>query len=533
MRARLDSYECRHGAGYTKITTERDGTRAEILYFVPPTPEDDPCPAELWVLRLTNNSRTTQVIQLFSYVELSFKDAFSDLHNLDWSQHILSSRYDETCQAILAGTRFSPTTQFFASDRPPLGFDCDRDSFVGRCRGLEEPAAVVAGVPNGSVAARGNNIGSLHHEVCLEPGTEAKVVYVLGITDSPDDIGEVTRRYRDPAQVGLAFDALGSDWEAYFDAFSMRTPDADTTAMLNCWSPLQCRTALHWSRFVSGYETGLGRGIGTRDTAQDTLGVAHAAPAEVASRLERLWGVQFADGHTWHQFFPFTGKGGPGLAAERPTWPQWFSDDHLWLVIATCSYLEETGDYAYLGRRVRYAQQDVVGPLRAGLGGEGTDDTVWGHMMAALAFTLANRGPHGLPRSGFSDWDDTLNVDHGSGRAESVWCAMQFCRAVLDLAVLAEHLGQEAEAGRFRRMHAEMADAVNSCAWDGSWYGRAFDDDGRLIGVSSEDRHRINLIPQSWCVIGEVAPRAGRARHGLGSRHPGHALRSQPDVAAL
>ena len=479
VRAPFDSYECRHGAGYTKITTERKGTWAEILYFVPPTAPDDPCPAELWVLRLANRSLSSQVIQVFSYVELSFADASSDMHNLDWSQHVLSSRYDEARHAIVAGTRFSPTTQFFASDRAPLGYDCDREAFVGPYRGLESPASVVLGSPNRSEAARGNNIGSLFHEISLEPGAEAGIVYVLGITDTPDAISALTRRYRDPAEVGLALEALRSDWEAYFGAFSVQTPDADTTAMLNCWSPLQCRTTLHWSRFVSGYETGVGRGIGTRDTAQDTLGVVHAAPGEVASRTERLWGVQFEDGHCWHQFFPLTGEGGPGLAAERPAWPQWFCDDHLWLVIATCAYLKETGDQAYLGRRVPYAQHEATGPQHTGRGSSepglaGTDDTIWGHMMAALGFTLANRGPHGLPRSGFADWDDTLNVDHGSGLAESVWCAMQFCRAALDLAELADHLRRPEEAARFKIMHDEMALAINACAWDGSWYRALF-----------------------------------------------------------
>ena len=522
VRAPLDSFECRHGAGYTKITTEQKGIHAEILYFVPPRPPGDPCPAELWVLRLANNSQVGQVIQVFSYVELSFVDASSDIHNLDWSQHILSSHYEAGCHAIVAATRFSPTTQFFASDRPPHGYDCDREAFVGRCRGLESPAVVVVGRPGGSEAPRGNNIGSLYHEVSLEPGAETRIVYVLGITDTPGHISAVTGRYRDPAEVGLALEALRSGWDTYFEAFGVETPDADTTAMVNFWSPVQCRTALHWSRFVSGYETGLGRGIGTRDTAQDTLGVVHAAPGEVASRMERLWGVQFADGHTWHQFFPLTGKGGPGLAAERPTWPQWFCDDHLWLVIATCAYLQETGDYSYLERRVPYAEEEPAGSQsllqRDRQGDTETDDTIWGHMMAALRFSVASRGPHGLPRPGFADWDDTLNVDHGSGLAESVWCAMQFCRAALDLAGLADHLRRPAEAERFRGMHREMARAVNACAWDGSWYGRCFDDDGRLLGVSSEVHHRINLIPQSWCVIGEVAP-PERARAAMASAH--------------
>ncbi len=521
VRAALDSYECRHGAGYTKITTQRNGTWSEIVYFVPPTPPEDPCPAELWVLRLANRSEEVQEIQVFSYVELSFTDAFSDLHNLDWSQHILSSRYDEDRQAIVTGTRFSPTVQFFASDRPPLGYDSDREAFVGPYRGLEAPAAVVAGAPMRSQAPRGNNIGSLYHEFSLEPGEEVRIVYVLGITDTPAAIGAVIERYRDPAQVELALAALRSDWTDYFAAFSAETPDADTNAMLNCWSPLQCRTTLYWSRFVSGYETGLGRGVGTRDTAQDTLGIVHAAPSEVASRLERLWGVQFEDGHTWHQFLPLSGRGGPGLAAERPAWPQWFSDDHLWLVIAACAYLKETGDYEYLTRRVPYAEEEPGGLLvrdATGARSGQSDDTIWGHLMAALGFTLSHRGPHGLPRSGFSDWDDTLNVDHGSGQAESVWCAMQLCRALLDLAELSDHLGRPKEAARFRTVHGETAQAVNDCAWDGSWYARCFDDEGKPIGVSSETRHRINLIPQSWCVIGEVAP-LERAKLAMASAH--------------
>jgi cellobiose phosphorylase len=111
-----------------------------------------------------------------------------------------------------------------------------------------------------------------------------------------------------------------------------------------------------------------------------------------------------------------------------------------------------------------------------------------------------------------------MNVDHGSGRAESVWCAMQFCRATLDLTALCDHLHRSEDAVRFRRLHAEMAAAVNASAWDGAWYARAFDDEGRPIGVASEVRHRINLVPQSWSVIGEVAP-PERAEIAMRSAH--------------
>ena len=253
--------------------------------------------------------------------------------------------------------------------------------------------------------------------------------------------------------------------------------------MVNLWNPVQCRTTLHWSRSASAYETGLGRGMGTRDSAQDTLGTVHAAPARARETLTRLLQLQFLDGHAWHQFFPLTGEGSAGLAAEIPEWPQWFCDDHLWLVIAVCAYVRETGELGFLDERVSYA--------------DGPAETVLEHLLRGIEFTLSHRGPHGLPRPGFADWDDTLNVDHGSGKAESVWCAMQFCRAVRDLAgVTGLDLCTD-----------EMADAVNDAAWDGAWYARAFDDDGRPVGVSAEPVHRINMNPQTWSVIGEVAPR--------------------------
>jgi cellobiose phosphorylase len=244
--------------------------------------------------------------------------------------------------------------------------------------------------------------------------------------------------------------------------------------------------------------------MGTRDSAQDTLGTMHSLPGQARRTLTRTWALQFRDGHVWHQVLPLSGEGGPGLAAEFPSWPQWFSDDHLWVVLATCAYLRETGDLAYLDERVPWA--------------DGDDETVWGHALQAVEFSLAHRGPHGLPRLGFADWDDTLNADHGSGKAESVWCAMQLCRTVLDLAEVCRHTGRLAEAERFEGIHAEMAALVNAVAWDGAWYARAFDDDGAPIGVASEEHHRINLNPQTWAIIGEVAPpeRAERALRSVG-----------------
>ena len=500
VRGHLDDYECRHGPGYTRIRSSFEGIECELLYFVPPDAADGICPCELWVARIRNTGAQARSIRTFSYAEFGYFDSLSDQQNLDWSQHIMSTRLEGN--AVLASTRFRATTSFIGASEAPMGWTGDRDDFVGRYRDLAAPIVVETGAPSNTGAPRGNTIGSLSHDLELRPGEEHRLVYVLGITDHPGEIAGVVARYADRSEVDRAFIDLHADWAEYLERFAVVTPDPEMSEMLTAWNQVQCRTTLNWSRFVSGYETGLGRGMGTRDSAQDILGTVHSLPAQALRTLSRTWALQFPDGHAWHQVFPLTGEGGPGLAAEFPAWPQWFSDDHLWLVLATCAYLRETGDLAYLDAVVPWA------------GGDGA--TVWTHMLQAIEFTLANRGPQGLPRAGFADWDDTLNVDHGSGRAESVWTAMLLCRTVLDLADVCEHAGRSADATRLMELHAEMAAIVNAVAWDGEWYGRAFDDRGRPIGVAAEERHRINLNPQTWSVIGEVAPRA-RAERALAS----------------
>ena len=499
---KLSSYECRHGAGYTCIASTHSGITASLLCFVPPAPKDEACPCELWVLNIKNTGKKPRKLRTFSYVEFSFCDTLGDQLNLDWCQHILEARVKDGI--ITSKTRFAPTTNFFGSSVKPAGFDTDREIFVGRWRDLSNPEVVERGKPSNVEAPRGNNIGSLCHNITLAPGQEKEIVFVMGVTDEPARIPAQVARFSEPHNVVSAFADLRKDWDEYLGRFTVDTPDPVVNAMLNVWNPIQCRTTLFWSRFVSAYETGTGRGMGTRDSAQDTLGTVHNAADRARATLSMLWHLQYKDGHTWHQVLPLTGEGGPGLAAEFPAWPQWFCDDHLWLILGVCAYLRETGDLSYLDEQIDYT--------------DGGSDSVWNHMLRAIEFTLQHRGPQGLPRIGFADWDDTMNVDHGSGKAESVWCGQQFCRVLLDLAELSDHLHKDEDAKRFRALHAEMAAIINKVAWDGDWYARAFDDEGKPIGVKSETFQRIALNTQTWAVIGDAAP-ADRARRALDQAH--------------
>ena len=499
---KLDAYECRHGTAYTRITSRYRGIETDIVYFVPPSPPDEACPCELWVLKLRNGGDRARTLRTFSYAELSFYDAMTDQTNLDWGMQILRSR--EEGGTLLSSTQFRPDVTWFASSRSPVGFDTDREVFVGPYRDLAGPQVVEEGEPRGSLAPCGNNIASLCHEVHLEPGDEETIVFMLGVTEKAGEIPSVVRRFSDMARVEESFAALRADWNEYLGKLSVETPDAELDVMVNFWNAVQCRSTLYWSRFVSGYDTGLGRGIGTRDSAQDTLGTVHNLPDKARDMLTALWKLQFEDGHTWHQVFPLTGEGGPGLAGEFPEWPQWFSDDHLWLILGTCAYLRETADFAYLDERVPFQ--------------DGDDATVWEHLLRAVDFTLDNRGPHGLPRHGFSDWNDTMNIDHGSGKAESVWTAQQLCRAALDLAEVCDSTGRTEDARRFRDLHTEMDGIINREAWDGAWYIRAWDDDGAPVGHREAPVNQISLNTQTWAVMGELSDEA-RARQAMENAH--------------
>jgi cellobiose phosphorylase len=516
---RLAAYECRHGPGYTRITSQYRGIRVESLYFVPLTAnlvdiKSDETGCELWIARIKNISRRPRQLRTFSYVEFSNWNADADLFNLDWGQHILHSRVADGI--IYMNTTFRNTHTFFGSSMKPYGFDTEREAFIGNYRDLSNPEVVEIGEPHNSLAARGNNVGVLCHEFQLQPGEEKGIIYVLGVTEEPEGVPGLIARYAQSEITCQAFEELKADWGGYLGALQVETPDPEMNAMLNVWNPVQCRATLFWSRFASAYETGLGRGMGTRDSAQDTLATVQNAPERCRKNLTVLWRLQFQDGHTWHQVFPLTGEGGAGLAAEHLDWPQWFCDDHLWLVMAVCAYLRETGNYSYLWNHVPYA--------------DGGEDIVWGHMLRAVEFTLAHRGPHGLPRLGFSDWDDTMNLDHGSGKAESVMAAQLFCRVLLDLANLCDQIGKDEEGRRFRAVKKEMAEILNRVAWDGEWYTRAYDDEGKPVGVHSEQYHQIGLNTQTWAVLGECSP-AERASQAMNSAH--HRLNSRFGLALL
>lgn len=544
VKARYDEYQCRHGLGYTTITLARDGISTEVTYFVPVGER-----LELWWLKVRNRSGRRRRLSLFSYAEFSFFDAVKDQQNVDWVQQIQQGQFEDN---FIFWNAFMRTWDyiFMTASLPAHSFDTSRDAFIGRYRDLANPIAVQTGACSGSLARRGNGTGSLCHKLEIPPGGEAEVVYALGVTPDPSQAKAKVPDLLKPKAVETLFCDLKDRWARHLATFQVETPDPDFDLMLNTWNPYQCKTTFNWSRFVSLYELGINRGMGLRDSSQDVLGVVHALPAEVRQLLLKLLACQFEDGHAYHLFYPLTGEGGTGEAQGGRY--GWYSDDHLWLIEATVSYLKETGDLAFLDVEVPYAvAASGAGsvPYSGAASGQVSArplGTVWEHLVRAIDFTFAHRGEHGLPLAGFADWNDALNLDHGKGRAESVWTGMLFCREAKLMAELSVRLGRPEMAARFREKADAVKEAINRHAWDGRWYIRAFDDDGRPVGAAlrqgllegshdgsasaasghaeGEDR-RLYLNPQSWAVISGVADevRAGialtNARDLLGTKY--------------
>jgi len=490
VKAGYDEYTCRHGLGYTVISQKRSGIGSEVTYFVPSGKK-----MEFWWLKVKNNSKRPRKLSLFSYAEFCFFDAVKDQQNVDWAQQIQQGAFEDN---IIFWNAFMKTWEyiFFTSNLPADSFDTSREEFIGRYRDLTLPSAVEKGECGNTLAKRGNGVGAFCHKLTIPPGGEEEIIYTLGTTMEKDQVKKEIQSCCQPEKVKDCFAELGAYWDNFLQSLQVETPEPAINLILNTWNPYQCKTTFNWSRFISLYQLGISRGMGLRDSAQDVLGVVHAIPDQVRGLLVKLLRSQFTDGHAYHLYYPLTGEGGLGEAEGGKY--NWYSDDHLWLIEATVAYLKETGDFAFLDSKVPFADEAEINV-------SASPGTVWDHLRNAIDFTAQHLGEHGLPLSGFADWNDTLNLDKGIGRAESVWTGMLYCRVLTLLAELASFLGKEDEAAKYRKLFAEMKKAVNTHAWDGQWYLRAYDDWGEKLGSKVSTEGRIFLNAQTWAVISGIA----------------------------
>jgi cellobiose phosphorylase len=481
---KLDSYSCRHGMGYTVLEGEYKGVAADVTYFVP-----DDRDFEIWLLRVKNLTGVSKKLQIFSYAEFCFWDAIMDQQNVDWVQQINQCRYDNGIITWYPHY-IERNASFFATGAEVSSYDTNLETFIGKYRSEANPIAVEQGACSNSVSLRTNGVGAFCSETELAGGQTREIVFILGFAQDRTEIRKDIEAYLDPSEARRALERLNKYWEGYIGKLRVDTPDRDMNLFVNMWNQYQCKTTFNWSRFVSLYQLGLGRGMGIRDSAQDTLGVMHTIPDQARDLIVKLIQCQYTDGRAYHLFFPLTGEGGVGDAPVKKF--DWYSDDHLWLILAVNAYVKETGDFAFLDQQVPYNDKK-------------TSATVREHLIKALEFTDKWKGPHNIALAGRADWNDTLNLDTGKGVAESVFTSMLFCRAAIEMSELSSYLGRKDDEARFDDMYKRMKNAINETCWDGEWYVRAFDDESRPLGSKENIYGKIFINSQSWAVLGRVS----------------------------
>jgi cellobiose phosphorylase len=496
-----DRFECHVGLGYTRIVSEFYGIRTDVTIFVP---RDDH--RILRDIRITNLTNQALAIDVIPVVEYSHFDALRQFTNADWVPQTMQVRASREANGMLvlkqyAFMRRDTCINFFTSNHPVASWESDRKRFLGdnEYGTWAHPLALQAAELSSYEAHRADNITALlHHLGPVQPGETRRLITQLGQAENLDAELPLIQTYRDEQHVEEAFRQLAAFWNEYLAALQVNTPDADMDRMLNVHNARQCYITRQWSRYLSLYQLGFGaRGIGFRDSAQDVMGVTASAPREGRELITQLLHVQKQNGSAMHQLNPLTMVATEGDSREREDRPHYYSDDHLWAVLAVCAYLKETGDWAYLDEIVPYYEKDKNAiPLEAG--------TVLNHLRRAIEFTHRDVGAHGLPLLGFADWNDTVNLAAG---AESLFTANLYGKALMEMIELARHLGDAASAKKYLAYYEEMKARVNEHAWDDEWYVRYFDFDGQPLGSRSNAQGQIYINSQSWAVISGFAPR--------------------------
>jgi cellobiose phosphorylase len=523
-RTDLEEYRCRHGLGYTIIGSRKLGIEVETLYFVPLGAN-----LEVWRTRITNRRRATVGLSLFSAVEFCLWDAWDDATNF---QRNLSTGEVEVADGVIYHkTEYRERRNhfaFFACSEDLTGFDTQRDSFLGAYRGWDRPLVVEQGRSADSVAHGWAPCGSHHVELQLAAGENHEIIFLLGYWENPADgkfdpsgsqtidkrhVRPVIDHYLRPREIEAAWQGLQDHWFERLATIQVDTPDEHTNRMVNIWNPYQCVVTFNMSRSASSFESGIGRGMGFRDSNQDLLGIQHMMADRARERILDIAATQLPSGGAYHQYQPLTKRGNDAIGSN-------FNDDPLWLILAVASYVKETGDTQILNELVAFDNED------------GSESPLYDHLHRSFCYTLDRLGPHGLPLIGRADWNDCLNLNSFSetpgeafqtvenrsgGDAESVFIAGLFTLVAEELACLAERLGRAAEADEYRGHAEAMADNVRRHGWDGRWFRRAYDYFGNAIGSATNEAGRIYVEPQGMCIMAGIGLDDGKAANALDS----------------
>lgn len=522
VQTELDSYECRHGLGYSKITSSKNGLKATQTSFVP---LQKTC--EVHQIVLENTTSATKEIDLYSYIEFALWDAQDDMTNFQ--------RNFSTGEVEIVGSELYHKTEyrerrdhysFFSVNTEIAGYDTDRESFVGLYNSVAAPQVVLNNCSANSQASGWAPIGSHHIKASLEPGEVKTYIFILGYVENKEEkweskgiinkkpARELINAFKKAEDVENALEALKNKWTELLSPYIVETEETEVNRMVNIWNAYQCMITFNLSRSASFFESGVGRGMGFRDSNQDILGFVHQLPKRARERLIDLAATQLVDGGAYHQYQPLTKKGNHDLGSG-------FNDDPLWMILSVATYIKETGDMSILDEMVPFENNESL------------SQTMMEHLKRSFDHVINNVGPHGLPLIGRADWNDCLNLNCYSSTpgesfqtanngtdglvAESVFIAGMFAYIGPEYVTLCEKMGQKDEAERAAKAIDAMKETVLKYGYDGEWFLRAYDANGDKVGSNSNEEGKIFIEPQGMCVMGRIGVESGEALKALDS----------------
>lgn len=522
VKAELEEYSCRHGMGYTIIKGKRNSLEAETTFFVPVNSN-----CEIQKLKLINNGSKNKSIKLFSFVEWCLWNAQDDQTN--FQRNFSTGEVEIKDSVIYHKTEYKERRNhfaFYSVNTPISGFDTDRDSFIGLYNGFDKPDVVFEGKSKNSVAHGWSPVASHYIEVELNPGETKEFVFVLGYIENEEDSKwesksvinktkalEMIGLFSDTTKVDAAFNELKKYWENLLSIYQVNSGDDKLDRMVNIWNQYQCMVTFNMSRSASYFESGIGRGMGFRDSNQDLIGFVHQIPQKAKERILDIAATQFEDGGAYHQYQPLTKKGNHAVGGN-------FNDDPLWLILSTSAYIKETGDWSILEELVPFDND------------ESKAKSLFEHLKRSFYHVVNNLGPHKLPLIGRADWNDCLNLNcfsknpdesfqttenKSGGVAESVMIAGLFVLYGGEFVKLCNELKKDNEAAEAQKHVNDMTEAIDKYGWDGEWFLRAYDYFGEKIGSKENEEGKIFIESQGFCTMAGVGLEDGKAKQALES----------------
>ena len=523
VKTPLDNYECRHGMNYTKIRGVKNGLSAEVLFFVPLKTH-----AEVQKLTLTNHSGETKKIKLFSFIEWALWNAASDMEN--FQRNFSTGEVEIEDSVIYHKTEYKERRDHFAyySVNVPInGYDTDRESFFGLYNGFDEPQVVAEGKSRMTEAHGWSPVASHFIEIGLKPGESKDFVFILGYVENKQEekwesknIINKTKakaaisRFNTAAKVDFAWNELKEYWDNLLSIYVLNSGNEKLDRMVNIWNQYQCMITFNFSRSASFFESGIGRGMGFRDSNQDLLGFVHQIPERARERIIDIASTQFPDGGCYHQYQPLTKRGNNDIGGG-------FNDDPMWLIAGTVAYIKESGDFGILDEMVPFDNDWNVAK------------TLFDHLTVSFDHVINNLGPHNLPLIGRADWNDCLNLNCFSNdpnesfqttenktegsKAESLMIAGLFVYYGREYIELCKVLGKNEEAARAKNHVDSMIEAIKKHGWDGEWFLRAYDYYGNKIGSKENEEGKIFIESNGWCGMAAIGKEEGMVEKAMNS----------------